>query len=57
MPADVDITGVDILSNPELRTAMKEYSKWPTFPQVSELRAAMKEYSKWPIIPQVCYLP
>ena len=25
---------VDVLSNPELRRALPEYSKWPTFPQV-----------------------
>lgn len=30
----VDVTGVDVLSNPILRTAMKEYSQWPTFPQL-----------------------
>ncbi len=29
-----DIHGVDILSNPVLRTYMKEYSSWPTFPQL-----------------------
>ena len=32
--ADVDVTGVDILANPALRVALKEYSKWPTFPQL-----------------------
>jgi monothiol glutaredoxin len=25
---------VDILSNPEIRMKLPEYSKWPTFPQV-----------------------
>lgn len=25
---------VDVLSNPEIRTRMEEYSSWPTFPQV-----------------------
>ena len=25
---------VDILANPEFRTTLPEYSKWPTFPQV-----------------------
>jgi monothiol glutaredoxin len=25
---------VDILANPEIRQALPEYSKWPTFPQV-----------------------
>ncbi len=25
---------VDILSNPDIRAALPEYSKWPTFPQV-----------------------
>lgn len=28
------MTGVDVLSNPVMRTAMKEYSQWPTFPQL-----------------------
>jgi hypothetical protein len=32
--AGVDIHGVDILSNATLRTYMKEYSSWPTFPQL-----------------------
>ena len=32
--ADVDVKGVDILSNPIMRAAMKEYSNWPTFPQL-----------------------
>jgi monothiol glutaredoxin len=31
---DVDVTGVDILSNPLLRSEMKTYSNWPTFPQL-----------------------
>ena len=26
--------GVDILSDPEIRETLPEYSKWPTFPQV-----------------------
>jgi len=25
---------VDILANPEIRSGLPEYSKWPTFPQV-----------------------
>lgn len=25
---------VDILSNPEVRSRMEEYSNWPTFPQI-----------------------
>ena len=25
---------VDILANPDIRTTLPEYSKWPTFPQV-----------------------
>ena len=25
---------MDILANPALRVALKEYSKWPTFPQL-----------------------
>ncbi|MFN3926649.1 MAG: Grx4 family monothiol glutaredoxin [Pseudanabaenaceae cyanobacterium] len=27
-------TTFDVLSDPELRQAMKEFSQWPTFPQV-----------------------
>ena len=34
LAAGVDVTGVDVLSNPIMRTAMKEYSQWPTFPQL-----------------------
>ena len=25
---------VDVIANPEIRAALPEYSKWPTFPQV-----------------------
>ena len=32
--ADADIKDVDVLTNPVMRTAMKEYSSWPTFPQL-----------------------
>lgn len=32
--AGVDIHGVDILANATLRSYMKEYSDWPTFPQL-----------------------
>lgn len=28
------ITAVDVLSNPELRQGIKDYSNWPTIPQV-----------------------
>lgn len=31
---NVDISGIDVLSNPELREKMKTYSNWPTFPQL-----------------------
>lgn len=34
LSAGVDIHGVDVLSNATLRTYMKEYSDWPTFPQL-----------------------
>jgi monothiol glutaredoxin len=30
----VDFLDVDVLSDPELRQGMKEFSKWPTFPQL-----------------------
>ena len=30
----VQFHSVDVISNPELRRALPEYSKWPTFPQV-----------------------
>lgn len=26
--------GIDILAEPEIRTTLPDYSKWPTFPQV-----------------------
>ncbi len=26
--------GVDVLSDPEIRESLPEYSKWPTFPQI-----------------------
>lgn len=29
-----EIHGVDVLSSPELRTTLKEFSSWPTFPQL-----------------------
>lgn len=29
-----DIYGVDVLTNPAIRNFMKEYSSWPTFPQL-----------------------
>lgn len=32
--AGADIHGVDILSNNALRVYMKEFSEWPTFPQL-----------------------
>jgi monothiol glutaredoxin len=31
---EVPFEAVDILSNEMLRSGMKEYSQWPTFPQV-----------------------
>lgn len=31
---DQDIKGVNVLTDPIMRTAMKEYSSWPTFPQL-----------------------
>ena len=31
---NVPFQTVDILSNPDIRTALPEYSQWPTFPQV-----------------------
>ena len=31
---NVPFHSVDILANPDIRMAMPEYSKWPTFPQV-----------------------
>ena len=30
----VDFLDVDILADPELRQGLKEYAKWPTFPQL-----------------------
>lgn len=30
----VDIEGRNVLENPELRQAIKEYSDWPTIPQI-----------------------
>ena len=30
----VDVFGVDVLSNPLIRQAMKDFSQWPTFPQL-----------------------
>ncbi|RYG56776.1 hypothetical protein EON66_02055 [archaeon] len=32
--AGADVHGVDVLSNPTIRQFMKEYSQWPTFPQL-----------------------
>ncbi len=34
MCAGVDIHGVNILEDPAIRQAMKDFSKWPTFPQL-----------------------
>jgi monothiol glutaredoxin len=31
---DAEFLDVDILGNPELRDVLKEYSNWPTFPQL-----------------------
>jgi monothiol glutaredoxin len=31
---DADFADVNILQDPELRQGMKEFSNWPTFPQV-----------------------
>jgi len=31
---DVDFTTFDVLENPEIRAEIKNYSKWPTFPQL-----------------------
>lgn len=31
---DVDFVGVDVLSDPELRQAIKDFSNWPTIPQL-----------------------
>ena len=33
-PLGVDIHGEDVLKDADLRVTMKEFSKWPTFPQV-----------------------
>lgn len=30
----VEFTSVDVLANPEIRQNMRQYSNWPTFPQV-----------------------
>jgi monothiol glutaredoxin len=30
----VGFTTIDVLSSPEIRQGMKEYSDWPTFPQL-----------------------
>ena len=32
--AGAEVHGVDVLANPALRVALKEFSQWPTFPQV-----------------------
>jgi len=32
--AGVDYTTVDVLSDPEIRQGIKEYTNWPTIPQV-----------------------
>lgn len=32
--AGVDIHGEDVLRDADLRSTMKEFSKWPTFPQL-----------------------
>ena len=32
--AKVDFLDVDVLADPELRQGLKEYSSWPTFPQL-----------------------
>lgn len=31
---EVDFLSVDVLSDPELRQAIKEFSQWPTLPQL-----------------------
>ncbi len=31
---EVDFETYDVLSNPDLRSGLKVYSQWPTFPQV-----------------------
>lgn len=31
---DAKVTYINILDNPEVREALKEYSKWPTYPQL-----------------------
>ena len=31
---NLDFKDINILSNEELRTSLKEYTKWPTFPQL-----------------------
>jgi monothiol glutaredoxin len=31
---DADYTAVNILEDPELREALKQYSNWPTYPQL-----------------------
>lgn len=37
-----DFETVNILDDERLRTGMKEYSQWPTFPQVSNKRGKMR---------------
>jgi glutaredoxin-related protein len=32
--AGAEIHGVDVLSSPELRSTLKDFSSWPTFPQL-----------------------
>ncbi|HET7544384.1 MAG TPA: Grx4 family monothiol glutaredoxin [Polyangiaceae bacterium] len=31
---NVDFLDIDVLADPELRQGLKEYSSWPTFPQL-----------------------
>lgn len=37
---EVPFTAVNILEDERLRSGMKEYSQWPTFPQVGPLDPA-----------------
>ena len=58
--AGVEVHGEDVLKDADLRATMKEFSKWPTFPQVRSLtatqRGAATQLTRAPPLPPQLYV-
>jgi len=48
----IKFNSVNVLEDPEIREGIKEFSDWPTIPQLY-VKKEFKEFSDWPTIPQL----